>query len=101
MKSKKIEQILKRNKTIILYHGPDDIQFLSDGTALYSMFNLPKLTKESIFTMFDIPEKKASKFLFKIGALSQTFDVNVKDIARDYVHKHAIFGAIRGHRNRI
>lgn len=33
MKLKKIEQILKRNKTIILYHGPDDIQFLSDGTA--------------------------------------------------------------------
>ena len=26
MKLKKIEQILKRNKTIILYHGPDDIQ---------------------------------------------------------------------------
>lgn len=34
MKLKKIEQILKRNKTIILYHGPDDIQFLSDGAAL-------------------------------------------------------------------
>ena len=62
MKLKKIEQILKRNKTIILYHGPDDIQFLSDGAALYPMFNLPELTKESIFTMFDIPEEKASKF---------------------------------------
>lgn len=80
MKLKKIEQILKRNKTIILYHGPDDIQFLSDGTALYPMFNLPELTKESIFTMFDIPEEKASKFLFEIRALSQSLDVNVKDI---------------------
>lgn len=30
MKLKKIEQILKRNKTIILYHDPDDIQFLSE-----------------------------------------------------------------------
>lgn len=80
MKLKKIEQILKQNKTIILYHGPDDIQFLSDGAALYPMFNLPELTKESIFTMFDIPEEKASKFLFEIRALSQTLDVNVKDI---------------------
>lgn len=80
MKLKKIEQILKRNKTIILYHGPDDIQFLSDGAALYPMFNLPELTKESIFTMFDIPEEKASKFLFEIRALSQSLDVNVKDI---------------------
>lgn len=44
------------------------------------MFNLPELTKESIFTMFDIPEEKASKFLFEIRALSQTLDVNVKDI---------------------
>lgn len=75
MKLKKIEQILKRNKTIILYHGPDDIQFLSDGTALYPMFNLPELTKESIFTMFDIPEEKASKFLFEIRALSQSLDL--------------------------
>lgn len=30
--------------------------------------------------MFDIPEEKASKFLFEIRALSQTLDVNVKDI---------------------
>lgn len=63
MKIKQIESILKGKKTIIILNTPS-CQWLGDGSAFYPVYNLPKLTQENIFTIFDIPEDKRDKFFF-------------------------------------
>ena len=63
MKIKQIEAILKASKTIIIMETPS-CQWLSDGSAFYPIYNLPELTEENIFAMFDIPAEKQEKFYF-------------------------------------
>lgn len=55
MKLKQIEAILKAEKTIIVSET-SACQWLGNGSAFYPVYNLPKLTKDNIFTMFDITE---------------------------------------------
>ena len=64
MKIKQIESILKAEKTIIVVET-SACQWLGNGAAFYPVHNLPKLTKENIFTIFDIPEEKRDKFYFE------------------------------------
>lgn len=64
MKLKQIEAILKAEKTIIVSETPA-CQWLGNGAAFYPVYNLPKLTQDNIFTMFDIAEDKRDKFYFK------------------------------------
>ena len=66
MKIQKIQQLCKAAKRIIIIddksHG---IQWISDGYCVYPLFNLPRLTRENIFAMFDIPEDKQGSILFE------------------------------------
>ena len=62
MKIKRVESILKARKTIITYHTADKCQWIGDGSAFYPIYNLPPLTEENIFVMFDIAESKRDKF---------------------------------------
>lgn len=64
MKLKQIESILKQEKTIIVAETPY-CQWLGNGSAFYPVHGLPKLTKENIFTLFDIAEDKREKFYFE------------------------------------
>lgn len=64
MKLKQIEAILKAEKTIIVSETPA-CQWLGNGAAFYPVYNLPKLTQNNIFTMFDIAEDKRDKFYFE------------------------------------
>lgn len=64
MKLKQIEAILKAEKTIIVSETPA-CQWLGNGAAFYPVYNLPKLTQDNIFTMFDIAEEKRDKFYFE------------------------------------
>lgn len=68
MKIKQIESILKAEKTIIVIET-EACQWLGNGSAFYPVYNLPKLTKENIFTIFDIAEDKRDKFYFEERAL--------------------------------
>lgn len=65
MKIKKVESILKSSKTIITIKSNDSCQWIGNGAAFYPVNNLPTLTKENIFAMFDIPENKQDKFYFE------------------------------------
>jgi len=64
MKIKSISAICKANKSVILYEG-ESCQWISDGAAIFPLFGLPKMTKEHIFTMFDVPEDKRDGFYFE------------------------------------
>ena len=76
MKIKQIESILKQDKAIIVAETPS-CQWLGNGDALYPVYNLPKLTKENIFTLFDIAEDKREKFYFK--ELELPIPLNLED----------------------
>ena len=63
MKIKQIESICKQAKRIEVIETHEG-QWLSDGYAAYPVYNLPKLTKEIIFALFDVPAEKRDKFFF-------------------------------------
>ena len=56
MKLKQIEAILKSEKTIIVSET-SSCQWLGNGEVFYPVYNLPKLTKENIFTMFETAKR--------------------------------------------
>lgn len=64
MKIKQVEQILKSEKTIIIYEGPN-CQWLGTRSAIYPAYNLPLLDEKSLFAMFDIPQDDKSKYYFQ------------------------------------
>lgn len=80
MKIKQIESILKSSKTIIVYEG-SECQWLSNGEAIYPIYNLPPLTEGHIFSMYDIPEDKRDKFYFETRLLPE--NINFEDIDKD------------------
>ena len=60
MKIKKIEQILKRRKTIVLYD--DTVQWIGDNNALYKLDDMPKIDDHNVFVLFDIAGEQADKY---------------------------------------
>ena len=62
MKLKAVQQICKGAKRIELYTPPDArAQWISDGGAIYPLYNLPELKDDSVYTLFDVPEGKRDK----------------------------------------
>lgn len=65
MKIQKIQALCKSAKRIMIVNDSKlGIQWLSDGSAIYPLFKLPRLSEENIFAMFDIPEDKQGKIYY-------------------------------------
>ncbi len=58
MKFKMIAAVFKRNKFLKILTMPNGVQWITNGSALYSMAGMPKLTLEMVLKIFDIPEDK-------------------------------------------
>ena len=61
MKIKSIAAICKKNKNIAIFERYSDdgdtlTQYIGDGSAVYPVVGLPQLDKESLLTIFDVPE---------------------------------------------
>ena len=70
MKIKSIAAICKKNKNIAIferYSNDGDIltQYIGDGSAVYPVVGLPQLDKESLLTIFDVPEKDRDNYFVK------------------------------------
>lgn len=67
MKIKSIAAICKKKKYVMLIKREDRfgniLQYVSDGGAIYSVEGLPELDKDSLLTIFDIPEKQRDKWI--------------------------------------
>lgn len=62
MKINAIVQLCKAAKRILLFYDADrDVQWISDGSAYYPLYNVPLLEEDSVFVLFDIPNKKREK----------------------------------------
>lgn len=74
MKFKKIINLCKKNGQIRLFDGETE-QWISDGYAMYPLFNMPKFDEESICRACDITEKQAEKMLIQHNeGLPSAFD---------------------------
>lgn len=67
MKIKKIVDLCKKRGTFYLYIGreEDSVQWLSDGAGMYPLFGVPELCEETLYRIFDIPEKQQEKIMFR------------------------------------
>ena len=89
MKLKQIESILKQEKTIIVAETPY-CQWLGNGSAFYPVHGLPKLTKENIFTLFDVAEDKREKFYFEERPLPAFLNFEDSDSTEVMLERGAI-----------
>ncbi len=64
MEIKKIINFCKKRGVLYLFDG-DGCQWISDGVAVYPLFNLPIFDEESILKAYDISGKKAEKLFMK------------------------------------
>lgn len=70
MKIKSIAAICKKNKNIAIFERYSDdgdilTQYIDDGSAVYPVVGLPQLDKESLLTIFDVPEKDRDNYFVK------------------------------------
>lgn len=61
MKISKIAPLCKQRKKIELLDMPDGCQWLSDGQAMYPLYDLPRLDKDTIIPVLSITDKEAEK----------------------------------------
>lgn len=70
MKFNALVQLCKSSKQIVVYNEDQSgAQWISDGRAIYPLYNFPKLTRENIFRIMDVPEDKQDKFFYREGSL--------------------------------
>lgn len=67
MKIKKLAALCKKNKRAIIYErkieGTEAVQqYISNGYAIYPVFGLPQLDKESLLTIFDVDQEDWEKW---------------------------------------
>ena len=78
MKIKSIAAICKKNKNIAIFERYSDdgdilTQYIGDGSAVYPVVGLPQLDKESLLTIFDVPEKDRDNYFVKtLGVPART-----------------------------
>lgn len=60
---KKIIDLCKKRGIVRLYDGKD-VQWISDGFAIYPMYNLPKFDENTLCKTYDITDKQQDKIHF-------------------------------------
>ncbi|WP_313525415.1 hypothetical protein [Anaerotignum sp.] len=63
MKFSKITTLAKRNKTAVLMQDGDGQQWLSTGSAVYRLENMPLLDEDTVLTVMGVPDDKREKWL--------------------------------------
>ena len=71
MKIKKIAALCKRRKRADIYFAPDDMQYISNGTAAYAAYDLPQLGEESLLTIFDVKKDERHKWEVQLHGLPE------------------------------
>lgn len=81
MKIKKIIALCKNAGQLILYSDPDrDIQWLSDGIAIYPLIGCPKFDADSFCNTYEITDSQRKKMAFRINEhLPINFDFDDTD----------------------
>ena len=71
---KKIVDICIKKKIVVLFDSAEG-QWLLDGSAIYPLWEMPKLDEMTFYAVFDIAKKKREKIVFRhLHGLPPTFD---------------------------
>lgn len=65
MKIKKIVDICRREGVARIYEDARGIQWLSCGYACYPLYEVPELSEDEFFTIFDFTEKQRKETIFE------------------------------------
>ena len=84
MKIKEIINLCKKSNRLIIYEDTE-CQWLSDGSAIYPLYGLPKFNIESLCRTFDIDVKKAEKMQITDEPLPECYDFS--NLTRDEYEK--------------
>lgn len=95
MKIKSIAAICKKNKNIAIferYSNDGDIltQYIGDGSAVYPVVGLPQLDKESLLTIFDVPEKDRDNYFVKTLGVPAGISFEDTDETERHVEREGI-----------
>lgn len=76
MKIKKAFEICKKQGVIRIYRNDFEEQYLSDGAAIYPIFELPNLNEDYICKLYDITDAQRDKIAFDIVKGAPGVDVS-------------------------
>ena len=88
MKIKNIAAICKKNKYAVIYERYTEggvVQYIGDGAATYPVTGLPALDKESLLTIFDVPEKQREVAGIPSEISFEDMDANEKPVEREAI----------------
>lgn len=103
MKIKAIAALCKQRGKVTLYTDASGVQWVGDGLSLYALPGLPKMDKNTVLTVLDVPEEVRGHYdvayiydqgreMEEDGLLnSERLDVNILDKAKD-VESFTIYG---------
>ena len=95
MKIKSIAAICKKNKNIAIFERYSDdgdilTQYIGDGSAVYPVVGLPQLNKESLLTIFDVPEKDRDNYFVKTLGIPAGISFEDTDETERHVERRGI-----------
>lgn len=95
MKIKAIAAICKKNKRAVLFNRRDadgdvSAQLIGDGVALYPISGLPELDRESVFTIFDVPEKERDTWAVQYSEVSDAINLEDADATEKIIEQGEI-----------
>lgn len=95
MKIKSIAAICKKNKNIAIFERYSDdgdilTQYIGDGSAVYPVVGLPQLDKESLLTIFDVPEKNRDNYFVKTLGVPAGISFEDTDETERHVEREGI-----------
>ena len=100
MKIKNIAAICKKNKYAVIYEryteGGGVVQYIGDGAAAYPVTGLPALDKESLLTIFDVPEKQWEDWFVQVAGIPSEISFDDMDATEKPVEREAISIAYSG-----
>ena len=95
MKIKSIAAICKKNKNIAIFERYSDdgdilTQYIGDGSVVCPVVGLPQLDKESLLTIFDVPEKDRDNYFVKTLGVPAGISFEDTDETERHVEREGI-----------
>lgn len=97
MKIKRIAQLCRQSGCIILFEGQDGVQWISNGSAVYPLYGLPRFGPENICTLFDITVKQSEKINIRHEKLPESFCFSDTDPNETLINSFDLDLSIGGH----
>jgi hypothetical protein len=69
MKIKKIVDMCRRDGVVRIYEDDHGVQWLSNGYSCYPLYDVPELSEDEFFTVFDFSAKQRDETVFQRAAL--------------------------------